>query len=178
MGKYFELFVTVSNMLVLVNLVIGIMSDTYAHYVQYRKSLFSKNIIEAIPSYKNDKHYGSIISAFPPFNLISLIFLPILLCIKNKRKLKTFNVMACKLIYLPILLVTSVIFFVSSILMIPFAYFKMVTFKFKLYRKSTEQLCSKFFLYIVIGLPLLLIGSFTDLYWFIKHSLTWNLQLH
>ena len=81
MGKYFELFVTVSNMLVLVNLVIGIMSDTYAHYVQYRKSLFSKNIIEAIPSYKNDKQYGSIISAFPPFNLIALIFLPILLCI-------------------------------------------------------------------------------------------------
>ena len=39
-GKLFELFVTVTNMLVLVNLIIAIMSDTYAYYVGYSNQAY------------------------------------------------------------------------------------------------------------------------------------------
>ena len=174
-GKLFELFVTVTNMLVLVNLIIAIMSDTYAYYVGYRKGLFSKNIIEAVPSYMNDKHYGSLICTFPPFNVISVLILPLLLFIDDREGLMDFNMMLCKLIHLPVLVLTSLLFFASSLLMVPFAYVKMLTLKYRLYKKSSEEVYRKFVMYLLIGIPILLISCFTDLYWFVKHSLTWDL---
>ena len=178
LGKVFHLFVMCVNMLLLLNLIIAIMTDTYAYYNSFRRGLFSKNIIEAVPSYRNDKRYGALISAFPPFNLASMFFLPIMLCMKDKVKLKTINLAICKVIYFPILLVSSLYFFIASLVLTPFAYFKMIIFKYKLYKGSCEELCKKCGLYILIGLPMLLIGCFTDLYWFVCHSYRWDLQLH
>ena len=76
------------------------------------------------------------------------------------------------------LLLASLVFFIASLLMVPLAYVKMVIFKFKLYKGSCEELTKKCGLYILIGLPMLLIGCFTDLYWFVRHSYVWDLQLH
>ena len=178
LGKVFHLFVMCVNMLLLLNLIIAIMTDTYAYYNSFRRGLFSRNIIEAVPSYQNDKRYGALISAFPPFNLISIFLLPIMLCIREKGTLKAFNLAVCKVIYFPMLLLASLVFFIASLLMVPLAYGKMVIFKFKLYKGSCEELTNKCGLYILIGLPMLLIGCFTDLYWFVRHSYVWDLQLH
>merc|ERR1712176_522341 len=59
------------------------MSDTYSAYSNKMLGLFSQGIIEAIPAYKNDRRFGALIVAFPPFNVLTFLCLPILLCIKN-----------------------------------------------------------------------------------------------
>ena len=179
LGKVFHLFVMCVNMLLLLNLIIAIMTDTYAYYNSLRRGLFSRNIIEAVPSYQNDKRYGALISAFPPFNLISMLFLPLMLVLKEDRaSLKSFNLAICKVIYSPILVISSLFFFSASLLMAPFAYCKMVIFKYNLYKGSCKELSKKCGLYLLIGLPMLIIGCFTDLYWFVRHSFMWEMQLH
>ena len=50
-GITFHIIVLLVNMLLLLNLVIAIMSDTYALYEKVMLGLFSQGIIEAIPSY-------------------------------------------------------------------------------------------------------------------------------
>ena len=54
-GIIFHIFVIAVNMLLLVNLVIAIMSDTYRYFAEIKLGLFSQGIIEAIPSYRNNK---------------------------------------------------------------------------------------------------------------------------
>ena len=54
-GVLFHCTVIVINLLIMVNLVIAIMTDTYAKLSEVQMGLFGAGIIEAIPSYKNNK---------------------------------------------------------------------------------------------------------------------------
>ena len=177
-GILFHLFVLLVNMLLLLNLVIAIMSDTYTFYVNVRLGLFSQGIIEAVPSYQNDKRYGALISAFPPFNLITMLMLPIMLCIKDRKKLESFNMAVCKLVYVPVALFMALYFAIVNFLLIPFAYIKTIVHKFKLYKTAGGMPLyrNNLVIYILFGVPLLLISQITDLYWFFKHSYKWKMQ--
>ena len=175
----FHITVLLVNMLLLLNLVIAIMSDTYRIYSEVMLGLFSQGIIEAIPSYKNDIRYGALISAPPPFNLLTMIFcLPMMLCVKERSKLEKFNLGVCKIIYFPVVCCTSIYFIIANFLMIPFAYCKCIIHKYKLYKKTDKMpyYRNSLIAYIFIGIPLLIIAQFTDLYWFIKHSYMWKMQ--
>jgi len=139
--------------------------------------LFSQGIIEAIPTYKNDKRYGALIVAFPPFNLLTFLCLPVILCCKSPDKLKKINTIICKIAYFPVILISSLIFTISNILMIPLAYFKCLYHKYKLCKVHSGQtpFIKAFWFFLIFGIPLLIITVFTDLYWFIKHSYKWNM---
>ena len=54
-GIVFHVIVICVNMLLLLNLVIAIMSTTYAEFAEVKLGLYLQGIIEAIPSYKNNK---------------------------------------------------------------------------------------------------------------------------
>lgn len=54
-GICFHVVFLSCNLLLLLNLVIAIMSDTYQSYSGVKLGLYSQEIIEAIPMYKNDK---------------------------------------------------------------------------------------------------------------------------
>jgi len=68
-------------MVLMLNLIIAIMSDTYGVFVQNKLGLYFVGIIEAMPVYKTDKRYGALVSTVPPFNLMMVPFVPIFLCI-------------------------------------------------------------------------------------------------
>ena len=80
-GIIFHLLVLFVNLLILLNLVIAIMSDTYGRLTDNRLGLYSQGIIEAIPSYKNDRRYGGLIVAVPPLNILTSFMLPFFCCI-------------------------------------------------------------------------------------------------
>merc|ERR1719464_376692 len=121
-------------MLLLLNLVIAIMSDTFAKLTDLKDGLFSQGIVQAIPSYKNNTHYGGLIVAFPPFNLLTMLFLPIMLCYKDKDKLKKFNNRLCRSAYFPICFISAMLFTISNFLMIPLAFVKTLVHKFELWK--------------------------------------------
>ena len=176
-GIIFHIFVIAVNMLLLVNLVIAIMSDTYRYFAEIKLGLFSQGIIEAIPSYRNNKRFGALISATPPFNLLTMFCLPIMLCIKDPQKQEAFNMFVSKCIYFPVCFILTLVFTICNLLLVPFAFVKAFSHKIILYRnaKGTGSLIS-LILFFFFGIPLLLLTVITDIYWFVKHGYKWDMQ--
>ena len=83
-GEFFHLIVIILNMVLLINLVIAILSETYTRLSEQKLGLYYDGVIEVIPAYKYRKFYGALIAACPPFNLLILPFLPIFWC--NSKK--------------------------------------------------------------------------------------------
>ena len=89
--KYFGIgmHVTVlfSNMILMLNLLIAIMSDTYAELAEVRTGLFWGSVIAEMPKIEYDDHYG-VLSIFPfIFSWLSLLVMPFLVLIKDRKSL-------------------------------------------------------------------------------------------
>ena len=84
MGIYFTLIYVFINLLVLLNVVIAMMADTYALMTSVRKGLYNYNIIKTAPAYKLDKYYGGLVLLSAPFSIISFFLIPFYCCIKDK----------------------------------------------------------------------------------------------
>ena len=61
--------------------------------------------------------------------MLAFLLLPIYLCKKDKKSLQEFNSKVCKVVYFPIGLVVTAVFLACSLLMTPFAYFKVLIHK-------------------------------------------------
>ena len=158
-GMTFHSIVLLTNMLIVLNVVIAIMADTYSDLYVLRIGLYNRAIIKAIPSYKNNKYYGAMISAPIPFNILTFFLIPIFCCIKDKTKLKRFNLLLTKLIYLPISIFTSLFFILINILLIPVAYLKTLIHKIALMYRMPAHLKRfiAFVIYLILGLPMLVL---------------------
>ena len=136
-GEIFHLLFTILNMVLLVNLVIAILSETYTRLSEQKLGLYYDGVIEVIPAYKYKKYYGALIAACPPFNILILPFVPIF-WFKHKREgLRKLNNFLCKTIYFPFALIYTLIFIVCNIIIMPFAYIVTLIKKIKLVFNST-----------------------------------------
>ena len=72
-------------------------------------------------------------------------------------------------IYTPFLVIISVIFLALNLIMMPFAFLKTLIHKILIVSRGETPFYS-IFSYLVIGLPLLVLSQFTDLWAFIKSS--------
>ena len=90
-GEVFHLIIIILNMVLLLNLVISILSETYTRLSNEKLGLYYDGIIEVIPAYKYKKLYGAMIAACPPFNLLILPFLPFFWCTRKKERLRKLN---------------------------------------------------------------------------------------
>ena len=70
----------------------------------------------------------------PPFNTIALPILPFYLFVKDENKLRIVNDAFTKFLFVPAALVETVVFFVLSLVMVPFAYLAAIVKKLKLIR--------------------------------------------
>ena len=131
-GIAFHVIVILCNLLLMLNLVIAIMSDTYSRFAEVQLGLYSNGIIEAIPSYKNDKRYGGLIVMTPPINMLAYLMWPVYHCIKDKSRLAKFNRGVSIVIYFPFGVVFTLVFLASCLVMTPFAWMKIVIHKFSL----------------------------------------------
>ena len=100
------------------------------------------------------------------------------MCIKDREKLKKFNSRLCQIAYFPICLLSALFFFICNLLMLPLAFFKALFHKFELWKNHNwmKKQRNAFWLFFFLGFPMLLLTLFTDLYWFVKHSYTWNVN--
>jgi len=125
--------------------------------------------------YRNDKKYGAMICASPPFNLLILPFVPYFWISRDEGNLKSLNSMLCKIIYFPLILVLSIVFIVANVILIPFAYIKTLIHKISLFARKQSS-CQTMVFYFFFGIPMLLVAQVTDFYWFVKHAYMWEKQ--
>ena len=73
------------------------------------------------------------------------------------------------IMYTPFLIIISVIFMALNMIMMPFAFLKTLLHKIMIVSRGEIPFYRALF-YLVIGLPLLVLTQFTDLWAFIKSS--------
>lgn len=62
------------NLVLLLNLVIALLSATYAYYEDKTLGLYYEVIVALFPTMEFDDKYGAVVCAQPPFNLMILPF--------------------------------------------------------------------------------------------------------
>merc|ERR1740117_637792 len=75
-GEVFTVVFIIINGIMLLNLIIAIMTDTYVELRKNSHGLYYDGIIEAMPVFKNDRRYGALIATVPPFNLLVVPLIP------------------------------------------------------------------------------------------------------
>lgn len=156
-GIIFVLAFVFLNLLILLNVLIAMMADTYSLMTTVRKGLYNSNIIRAIPAYKTTKYYGGLLILIPPFSILSFLLLPVYMCIQDKTKLAFLTKTVYMTLYSVVALVLSIYYIVANFIMMPFAYLKTTVHKINLLRmrKITGLACLQ---YVFAGLPLLIVS--------------------
>ena len=178
-GIVFHVCVIIMNMILLLNLVIAILTETYSRFSKVKLGLYYDGVVDAISSLKYDKKYGALITAVPPFNIIMFFMTPIFVLTKNPRRLKSLNNAATLATFIPISGLLIIIFAVLNIALIPFAFVFALVHKLKLslslrIHRSRKDIVLDFVTFMFLGIFLLSLTQLTDIYYFIKHLFLWN----
>ena len=168
-GVVFVVLFIFLNLLILINVLIAMMADTYALMSSQRKGLFNYGVIRAVPAYKLNKNYGGLLINIFPFSVITFLFMPFYIVIKDPATLASLTRGLTLAFYTFVILFLSVIYIAFNLILLPFAYLKAVGHKIVLLTKKRVSL-STCLLYILLGLPLLIVAQVTDYYTFLQVS--------
>mmetsp|Transcript_8018 Transcript_8018/g.7094 ORF Transcript_8018/g.7094 Transcript_8018/m.7094 type:complete len:848 (+) Transcript_8018:309-2852(+) len=174
---YLISFIILCNVLIL-NLLIAILSSTYAKLEEKKLVLYINEILKLRSSLEYDARASGLISAFPPWNVFPLLFSPLFFFMKNTRKLNEF---ICYISYIPIMCVVSILFIVLNIVILPLAYFKGVLVKFQfLFNKKVEipvlQRILTMIIFVIFGPIILILNLCVDIYVFFLHLFQRNIN--
>ena len=162
------------SVILAINLLIAILSTTYAILWEQSAPIFYIENIKQRPLYKYSKRYGSLVSSFFPY-YIFIPFVAPLLFMKNKIHK---NVLILYFEFFPVYLILHIIFLSISILLLPVSYFKIIIHKIYLINHKRSgginySKCHKIvnlFIYILFGLLFGIIQTlFFDSIKFTKH---------
>jgi hypothetical protein len=113
-----------------VNLLIAILSNTYAIFEVKSNSVYYMEVLESLPIMEPHCQYGNLISSVVVINIVPFFFLPLTLLI-NEESIhgKRLNNFILILEFLPTLLVGLVVYTVCNALLIVPCWFKMIYVK-------------------------------------------------
>ena len=150
------LFFVILNVLILLNVVIAMMADTYAVMTSVRRGLYNYNILQVTAGYKPDAYYGGLMVLPPPMCVLSFLLLPFYIFIRDRATLRSFNLGVYKGFYGIGLVVYGAIFLAINLILTPFAYLKTCAHKIRLAVKGVISPIDGL-VYIVVGLLSLLL---------------------
>jgi hypothetical protein len=90
-GESFTVVLLIINGIMLLNLIIAIMANTYEDLKKNSFGLYYDGVIEAMPVFKNDRRYGALIATVPPFNLLVVFFMPFFIGCQDEKLLEYVN---------------------------------------------------------------------------------------
>ena len=159
------------NIVLILNLLIAIMSDTYARMSDLRGGLYWSIVIREMPKYKYDQHYGILVMMPFIFSWVGMFCLPFLLCIKDLKRLVRINEVLFFIAYSFIMPFLLALFISVNLILLPFAYLKTILHKILLVKsyRGREQ-CINLVVFIALGIPFLIAAQVTDVYYFLRHT--------
>ena len=171
LGAIYIVWVVVVNNILILNLLIAILSSTYALLEDKKLVLYINEILTLRNTLEYDKRCSSIVSTFPPFNLIALFLTPFIIFINNPKKLNSF---LFHLEYIPFLLLITPVYIALNLVLIPFGYLKGNILNLQqICRKKMEVTIQyrilRFFIFFFFGVIILLLNLWADLVLFVIH---------
>lgn len=127
-GKIYMIIVLMMNLVLLLNLIIAILSNTFAIFEPRSLALYYDGVIDNIAMYKYSKAFGALICGSPPFNLLMLPVLPFYI-FTSIPKLEHYNKYAMQVMYAPVLLFSILLFFTLNLMLMPIGYLVSLFFK-------------------------------------------------
>ena len=147
----------------------------YEEFFKHEAIYHIMETLKVRPQSQADKEYSSLISLPPPLNVFLLFLAPFLLTSKNPE---IWNRVILWVAYLPILIITTTVFFLYNICLLPLAYVKMFFHKLVMifvYSKSYRVSRADKFILTVVFIPIgpirLFINVIVDTIAFIQHSM-------
>ena len=163
-GHAFLVIFVVLNNILLLNLLIAILSSTYAQLEDKKLVLYINEILKLRPASEYDRRCSSLVSTFAPWNIIALIFTPAIMFTKDPIKL---NLALFHIEYIPVFILLFIIYLIGNVLILPFAYLKgiYVNLQQSWSNKVEGSLAYRWLrlgVWIVFGLVILLMNLLAD----------------
>lgn len=132
-GHGFLMFFIVTNLILLLNMVIAMMSDTYNTMNETLIGIYYHRVLLMMPSFHMDETYGGLGAASSPMNILSLPFIPFYLGNEETQKAQMQRVTRIVYVmqYMPCVMMFTMIFAMTNIILMPFAYLRTCTIKFR-----------------------------------------------
>lgn len=132
-GHGFLMFFIVTNLILLLNMVIAMMSDTYNTMNETLIGIYYHRVLLMMPSFHMDETYGGLGAASSPMNVLSLPFIPFYLGNEETQKAQMQRVtrIVYEMQYMPCVMMFSMIFAMTNMLLMPFAYMRTCLIKFR-----------------------------------------------
>lgn len=186
-GEVFHIVCVVFNMILMFNLIIAQLAEKYANLSPARLGLYYDGLISSMPSLKYDEFYGAWILYPPPLNLIVAPLVLLFSCL-SKRRVKKWNEVVTKILYLPVCTVICIVFTLGNILLMPFAYLAALGAKIRNlckwcgksetddYDLSYGTFVIDLILWLTVGHLFMIISIFKDAILNFYHSYTWEVN--
>lgn len=121
LGTIYVTLVVVTNNILILNLLIAILSSTYAMLESKKLVLYINEILTLRNSLEYERNCSSLISTFPPFNFVALLLCPFIILARKPRRL---NEVLFHLEYAPFLLLLTLLYLTLNVLLVPLGYVK------------------------------------------------------
>ena len=170
LGQFFIVSFAFVNTLLLLNMVVAMMADTYAAMMETKDGIYNHAILSTVSQFRMSKTYGGLITGMPGLNLINLLFNPLFICIKKRETLRKITGALAILNYMFILPIVVAIFMALNALLLPFAYLRTCFTKINMMRKKRSCNPCGLITWIVLGVPILISYLVLDLVDFMRWS--------
>ena len=125
-GDFFTIAIVVTFNILILNLIIAILSNTYNQFDTKSTGLYLSKILNARDDMTFDDHYGAIILSMTPLNALVLPVVPFALFVKPSVQINQVLMIAQ---YAVLIVIIYFIFLAGSLVMLPFAYLKSISVK-------------------------------------------------
>jgi hypothetical protein len=125
-GDFYTIAIVVTFNILILNLIIAILSNTYNQFDTKSTGLYLSKILNARDEMTFDEHYGAILLTMTPLNVAVLPFVPMALFKKPSSRT---NILLMILQYSVLIIIIYIIFLMGSLIMLPFSYLKSLSIK-------------------------------------------------
>jgi len=178
-GKIYMISIIIMFNILLMNLIIAILANTYSNFESGSTGLYLSKILSTRDEVEYDQNYGAFLSAMPPINILQLPFIVPAMSIRQGTPLLIqMNDYVMVSQYILFMCIFKGLFIVVSLVLIPFAYLIGIVDKLRTLaaQKDPKSKIMNNFMFIPFGIPILLCDFMVDLLYFWRNNFRVDLQ--
>lgn len=167
-GQIFIIIIVIVFKILILNLIIAILSNTYAMFDSKSIGLYLSKILNSRDEFDYDKNYGAFLLSMTPLNIVVLPAVPFALFCQPSELLNKSLIM---LQYCMYIVVIYAIFLFGSLILFPFAFLRAVYNKFSKITRAIDTKealisLSEFIIFLIFGLFSMALSLLADGYYF------------
>jgi len=160
--------------ILLINLIIAILANTYNIFDERSKGLYLSKILSTRDELGYDEFLGAFLTSIPPINAIQIPFIPICVFLRyGDPMLAKVNETLMKIQYCLFMIIFFFAFVAVSLVLLPFAYVISIIDKVKSLKHAKPEDGSKpvinLVIFVVFGVAILDLDLMADIYYFWKN---------